>query len=222
MDAIRIEQGDSDYPTVLRDRLGDAAPSCLYAMGDAAILGNRLLGLVCSIQCPGSIVIKTLDAACALRDAGVAVIGGFHSPMEKECLDILLRGDQPVILCPARGLAGLRLGQMPRRAVKEGRLLILSPFAENIRRTTAAQAVKRNNLVAACADAVWVPHAAPGGKTWATVGAAMDRQQPIFAFTDDANGGLMEAGARPFDDLDVVAWSDRTGANRRMTQQQME
>jgi predicted Rossmann fold nucleotide-binding protein DprA/Smf involved in DNA uptake len=218
----RIDQGSSDYPAVLTDRLGENAPPSLYAMGEPSILRQRLLGLICSIQCPGSIVIKTLDAARALRDAGVAVIGGFHSPMERECLDILLRGDQPVILCPARGLAGLRLGQMPRRAVKEGRLLILSPFAENIRRTTAAQAVRRNNLVAACADAVWVPHAAPGGKTWATAGAAMDRQQPVFAFTDDANGGLMEAGARPFDDLDVVAWSDRTGANGRMTQQQME
>jgi predicted Rossmann fold nucleotide-binding protein DprA/Smf involved in DNA uptake len=217
----RIERGSSDYPAVLTNRLDENAPPCLYAMGDAAILGNRLLGLVCSIQCPGSIVIKTLDAARSLRDAGVAVIGGFHSPMEKECLNILLRGDQPVILCPARGLAGLRLGQMPRRAGQEGRLLILSPFAENIRRTTATQAVKRNNLVAACADAVWVPHAAPGGKTWETVRAALERHQAVFTFADD-NGDLMDAGARPFDDLDVVAWSDRTGANRRMTQQQME
>ncbi|MDZ7816997.1 MAG: DNA-processing protein DprA [Planctomycetota bacterium] len=148
----RIEQSDTDYPTVLCDRLGDAAPSCLYVMGDADILRNRLLGLICSIQCPGSIVIKTLDATRALRDAGVTVIGGFHSPMEKECLDILLRGDQPAILCPARGLTGLRIGKMPRRALKKGRLMILSPFPNNIRRTTAAQAVQRNDLVAALAE----------------------------------------------------------------------
>ncbi|MCX6091071.1 MAG: hypothetical protein NTX88_12020 [Candidatus Atribacteria bacterium] len=46
MDVQRIERGDSDYPTVLLDRLEDAAPCCLYAMGDAAILRNRFLGLV--------------------------------------------------------------------------------------------------------------------------------------------------------------------------------
>ena len=194
----RIEQGDSDYPTVLLDRLGEASPSCLYVMGDTAILRNRLLGLVCSIQCPGSSVIKTLDAIRTLRDAGVAVIGGFHSPMEKECLDILLRGNQPVILCAARGLPGLRIGQTPRRAVKSGRLLILSPFAENIRRTTAVQAVRRNDLVAALAEAVWVPHAAPGGKTWATVRSVLRRQQPVFAFATEDNDDLLEAGARPF------------------------
>lgn len=222
MDAIRIEQGDSDYPTVLRDRLGNTAPSCLYAMGDAAILGNRLLGLVCSIQCPGSIVIKTFDAIRLLRDAGVAVIGGFHSPMERECLDLLLRGSQPVILCPARGLAGLRIGQMPRRAVKEGRLLVVSTFAESVRRTTAAQAMQRNNLVAALADTVWVPHAAPGGKTWATVRVALERHQSIFAFATQDNDDLLEAGVHPFAELDVAALSGGTEANRRMKQQQME
>ncbi|MBI2266165.1 MAG: DNA-processing protein DprA [Armatimonadetes bacterium] len=197
----RIERGDSDYPAVLRDRLGDDAPPCLYAMGDAAMLRHQLLGLVCSVQCPGSVVIKTLDAIRALRDAGVAVIGGFHSPMERECLDILLRGDQPVIFCPARRLAGLRIGRIPRRAVKEGRLLVLSPFAESFRRTTAAQAIQRNNLVAALADAVWVPHAAPGGKTWATVHTALERRQQVFAFDDEANKSIREIGARPFSEF---------------------
>jgi len=160
-------------------------------------------------------------AARALRDAGVAVVGGFHSPMERECLDILLRGDQPVILCPARWLAGLRLGQMPRRAVNEGRLLILSPYAENIQRTTAAQAVQRNNLVAAIADALWVPHAAPGGKTWETVRAALDRQQPVFAFANEENGGLLEAGVRPFPELDVAEFLEGCERHRRI-QQHME
>ncbi len=110
----RIKRGDSDYPTALRERLGDDAPACLYTMGDLAVLRRRLLGFICSIQCPGNIVIKTLDAIRALRDAGVTVIGGFHSPMERECLDILLRGSQPVTLCAAKGLVGLRLGQTPR------------------------------------------------------------------------------------------------------------
>lgn len=193
----RIEQGDSDYPATLLERLGHDAPR-LYAMGEVSLLRRRLLGLVCSIQCPGSIVIQTLDAARALRVAGVAVVGGFHSPMEKECLEILLRGDQPVILCAARGLVGLRMGQQARRAVLAGQVLVLSPFAESVRRTTADQAVQRNHLVAALADALWAPHAVPDGKAWATVRAALARRQPVFAFEDEANGALFELGAQPF------------------------
>lgn len=193
----RIEQGDSDYPATLLERLGPDAPR-LYAMGEVSLLRRRLLGLVCSIRCPGSVVIRTLDAARVLRDAGVAVVGGFHSPMEKACLEILLRGDQPVILCAARGLAGLRIGQQARRAVEAGQMLVLSPFAESVRRMTAGQAVQRNHLIAALADALWVPHAVPDGRAWATVRAALARGQPVFAFEDEANGALFELGAQPF------------------------
>jgi hypothetical protein len=105
-----IRQADSDYPAVLQNRLGDDAPPQLVALGETAVLRRRLLGLICSIQCPGSIVIKTFDAIRALRDAGMATVGGFLSPMEQDCLDILLRGRQPIVLCPARGLKGLRRG----------------------------------------------------------------------------------------------------------------
>lgn len=195
----RLERGDSHYPSVLLDRLGDAAPPVIHTMGDIAILRKRPLGLMCSVQCPGSIVIKTFDAIRALRDAGVVVIGGFHSPMESECLDILLRGKQPAILCPAKRLSGLRLGDEARGAVKDGRLLVLTPFGEDTKRTTATQALARNELVAALAEAVLVPHAAPGGKTESCVLNVIARNQQLFTFDDESNSNLLLAGAKHFD-----------------------
>ena len=39
----------------------------------------------------------------SLRDDGVTVISGFHSPLEQECLRILLRSPHPVVWCLARG-----------------------------------------------------------------------------------------------------------------------
>jgi predicted Rossmann fold nucleotide-binding protein DprA/Smf involved in DNA uptake len=193
----RIEQGEPDYPAVLRDRSGDAEPSRLYALGDIAIIRNRLVGLVCSIRCPGSIVIKTFDAIRDLRDAGAVIVGGFHSPMERQCLDILLRGSQPMVLCAARGLTGLRLGRDARRAVSENRLVVISPLEQSIRRTTAAQAMVRNDLVAALATVVWVPYAVPGGKTWSTVSRVLDRGQKVFTFEDKENSELIKLGAHP-------------------------
>jgi hypothetical protein len=137
----RIEPDDSDYPASKLGRLPAAASRELYAMGDSGILHNSLIGLLCSIQCPGSIVIKTFDVIRKLRDHKVAMIGGFHSPMERECLDLLLRGAQPVILCPARSLRNLRMGKEARNAVSEGRLLVLSCFGDGVRRTTASQSI---------------------------------------------------------------------------------
>ena len=194
-----IRRTDSAYPKILQTRLGAAAPAALFALGETVLMQNRMLGLVCSIQCPGSIVLKTFDTIRALKDAGITVAGGFLSPMEQDCLDILLRGKQPIILCPARRLKGMRLGPKVRQAIDEGRLLVLSMFDDSIQRTTASQAVQRNNLVAALSDALFVPYAAPGGKTWTTVHAALKRKQPVFTFDVEDNAALLKAGAQPFE-----------------------
>jgi hypothetical protein len=66
--------------------------SDLHGLGDRTVLRHPCLALICSVQCPGSVVIKTFDAIRELRDAGIVAAGGFHSPMEKECLEFLLRG----------------------------------------------------------------------------------------------------------------------------------
>lgn len=66
------------------------------------------------------------------------------------------------------------------------------------------QAVLRNEVVAALADAVLVPHAAPGGKTEGTTRNVLARGQRLFTVTDENNAHLIDAGAEPFD-LDRVS-----------------
>lgn len=61
------------------------------------------LALFCSIKCPGKLILNTYDLAKKLRQEGITVISGFHSPMEKECLRILLRSQNPVFWCLAHG-----------------------------------------------------------------------------------------------------------------------
>lgn len=201
-----IGKDAAHYPTPLIKRMGEAAPAALCVDGDLNILRRPRLGLICSIQCPGSIVLKTFDAIRTLRDAGVTIVGGFHSPMERECLDILLRGPQPVVLCPARGLSRLRIGQEARKALTESRLLVLSPFGNEVRRSTSAQAMHRNDFVAALADALFVPYAAQAGKTWTTVSGALDIGQEVFTLDDESNAGLLASGARACrtNNLDVM------------------
>jgi hypothetical protein len=61
----------------------------------------------------------------------------FHTPIEKDCLDLLLRGRQPVVICPARDIKSIRLGKDLKTGIEEGRVLILSPFERMGRRPTA-------------------------------------------------------------------------------------
>src|SRR5579871_1421110 len=84
------------------ESIGLPATAFVEAAGNLQLLAKPKLGLMCSSQCPGSIVLKTYDLVRELRDQGIVIVGGFHSPMEKECLGILLRGHQPIVICPAR------------------------------------------------------------------------------------------------------------------------
>ena len=113
--------------------------------------------------------------------------------MERECLDLLLRGRQPDRL-PGRGLESMRVPRDWRAAVDEGRLLVVSPFDPEVRRVTAKLAEQRNALVEALSSALLIIHAAPGGKTERMAIAAADSGKPVFQAVARAESRGMEVG----------------------------
>ena len=131
-----------------------------------------------------------------MRDAGIPVIGGFQTPMEKECLRLLLRGDQPVVVCPARGIENMRIPRDWRPALDNGRLLVLSPFPAAVRRPTAEIASHRNDLVADLAQQVFIAHAAPGSRTEAFARKLSAAGKPLLTLDSRANENLMTLGAK--------------------------
>lgn len=162
-DVLTLTSSDPQWPRQLKGRLGAAAPSRLWAIGNTEILAAHKLGLFCSVRCPGDAILGAYDAAQKLRDEGVTVVSGFHSPVEKECLRILLRGQQPIIICLARAIEKIRLPPDWRGALDTGRLLLLSPFEERPRRPTVESSRQRNELVAALCEEALIVHAEPGG-----------------------------------------------------------
>jgi len=192
-----IDWGTDAYPPCVVSYLSDHAPRQLYVLGDVSLLRCELLAFFCSVRCPGALVLQAYDMARALREAGAAVVGGFHTPMERDCLDILLRGGQPVVVCPARGLERMRLSGAQRAAVREGRLLLVSPFGASVRRPTAETAAQRNRLVLALAGGVFVAHAAAGSKTEAMCRDALAWGKPVFTLDSPDNAHLRALGATP-------------------------
>ena len=154
---------DSRYPPRLRVRMGDEAPAKLSLLGHAGLLDLPMTALFGSARCPGSAILRAYDQAALWRDTGRCVISGFHSPVEKECLRILLRGTSPVIVCPARSLPK-RIPPDWQAPLNEQRMLILSIFSAVESRVTSPLAARRNEFVAALADEVWFAHIAEGGR----------------------------------------------------------
>src|SRR5262245_62124899 len=106
---IMLTPTSPHFPPALRSGTLLAPCPQLWALGKLDILTMPLLGFICATRCPGNIILRTYDLALALGEAGVPVIGGFHTPIEKECLEVLLRGQQPVVICPALTIERLRL-----------------------------------------------------------------------------------------------------------------
>lgn len=188
-----ISPNDERFPHSAR---GSPGLGPVWVAGPLDILAGDKTGFFCSSQCPGGVVLKVFDAIAAMRDEGRTVIGGFHSPMEWECLGILLRGRQPVIWVPARSIVGMHLKPEVQPAFSGGRLLIVSPFEPKHKRVTAALAEVRNRFVGSLADRLFVAHAAPGSRTMALCEELHVRGKQIVTVSDPANS-VMEGFADP-------------------------
>ena len=190
----------------MQQHLGKDAPNDITAIGNLDILRYNSTALFCSTKCPGDLIVKTYDIAQILRDAGMTVISGFHSPMERECLTILLRGAQPVIICPARSINNMRINREYKKPLKDGRLLFLSPFDKNQQRISAKRSHYRNLFVAAMSAAIFVVHAEPSSKTEELCQQILSWQKPIYTFDSDYNKNLIEMGAQSIRPENISEW----------------
>lgn len=196
MNFIRFSQDETGYPTVLNKYLGHSVPQSITALGNVEILRQKMLALFCSVKCPGKLILQTYDLMQNMRQTNMTVISGFHSPMEQECLTILLRGQKSVIICPARGIEGMRVNKDIKKALETGRLLLLSPFTKEKRRITAETSWERNRFAAALADKIFVAYAEPNGKTEKFCREILTWDKPIYTFASSLNTNLIEMGAK--------------------------
>ena len=107
----------------------DGQPLAWHGIGNPELLAvPDKAALFASRRCDGNVILALFDRTRELRDAGRVVVGGFQSPVEKECLAILLRSPRSrLIILPARGLAGLRIPQAWRAPLAASRLLRNTP-----------------------------------------------------------------------------------------------
>lgn len=123
--------------------------------------------------------------------------------MEKECLEFLLRGKQPVIVVLAKTLTHLRLPKLWKESIDAGRLLLISPLGQDVRRTTKETAFRRNQFIADHATAVWIPHATVEGQAEAIALYTISIRKNVYTFIDNDTNNLERLGAFPFA-VDVI------------------
>jgi predicted Rossmann fold nucleotide-binding protein DprA/Smf involved in DNA uptake len=133
----------------------------MQTLGNIELLKLPKTAFLCSRRVPASVVLKCYDWATAMREAGLCVVSGFHSPLERDVLHFLLKGRQPVILVLGRAM----YKQLPKELVKplaEKRLLIIS--VSSAPRQSEQTADVRNRYIADIADRMVFGYLNPEGK----------------------------------------------------------
>lgn len=151
-----------NLPGTLRDRLGADTLKQLVGVGNSTLLDEPMLGLIASRECPGYVLLETLDRVPEWVKANRTIVSGFHSPLEQQVLRSLLRRSGCAVKVLARGMTDYRPTPEEREPLTSGRMLVISALAPEVRRTTRETALARNRLVLALATEIVVPHLAVG------------------------------------------------------------
>lgn len=197
-----VYRGTPQFPGRFIAFLGDRAPASLWTAGSTEIVGSVDSGqypsvaLAASISSPASVADATFQLIHGLAKAGAAFVGGFHSPLERLCLDQLIAAGCPAAVCLGRTLAGLRIPESWLRPLREGNLVLASACAPPQKRATRDSVRVRNSCVLALANIVLVPHATVGGKTESICREALKAGKAVWTVNHPANQNLLALGAK--------------------------
>ena len=151
-------------PAHLIDRGGPELFARLVGFGAGTLTFEPLLGLIASRECPGHVLLETLNLVPQWVKSGRVIVSGFHSPLEQQVLRSLLRrnGHAVKVLARCFSASGYRLAKEEQDAFANGRLLIISAFGADTPRVTRVSAIKRNELVIALSTEVVTPFISKG------------------------------------------------------------
>lgn len=124
----------------------------METFGNKELLKQKKVGFLASRKISSLSILPTLDWATEIsKREDIAVVSGFHSKMERNVLEILLKGQCGIIIVLARGMYR-KLPKQYEEAMSQNRLLIISNEKDNVKRVSEQTAHKRNEFVREIAD----------------------------------------------------------------------
>lgn len=138
-------------------------------IGNAELLRQPVTAFFASRQCPGGAIRAAMDWAVEQSRIKRPVISGFHSPLERSVLEVLLTAGSPCVIVIARKLNSAHLPSAWLSSLQAGEAAIVS-IADAPRRLTVELAARRNNWIVEHAARIVVAYASPTGELEQQVG----------------------------------------------------
>lgn len=200
-DCYTITRVSSLYPAILRSRLGNDCPGCLWAKGDSSLLARPAIALVGSRDLRDDNLYFAKEAGRQAAIQGYVLISGNARGADRTAQESCLKYGGQVISIVADSLA---------KCKDTPGVLFLSEdgFDHSF---SSIRALSRNRLIHSMGLLTMVAQCTGGrGGTWAGTSQNLHHNwSPVFCFQDgsDAVSQLIQMGANAVDIFDLADFS---------------
>lgn len=170
-------------------------PSRLWYLGNTSLLKQPIVGILSARAGASDLSSNTAELLRQVAGSKATFIGGWHSPLEKESLKILLRESPPTIVCLAKSINRFGFLQELKTLLNQDRLLLLTHCSPHAKRISRDASVRRNHLAAGLANVLLVLAAPEGSATFKLARSVIELPKPVFALEHPANESLLASGA---------------------------
>lgn len=186
---------DANFPTRFK-QLKHRAPVLLFGFGDANAFGARALAIVGSRNASADRLHKAAEIGRACAAAGITVVSGGARGVDAAAMSAGIVGSGTVVGVLSDSLLRESGRAAYRTAIQEHRLCLMSEVHPEAR-FEVGNAMARNRLAYACADAALVIECEPNrGGTWAGALDALKEGKHVYVLSGAiAEGQLVEKGA---------------------------
>ena len=199
-----LTRSDENYPKILFDRLKQSAPPILFGAGNLELLDRGGLAIVGSRNFdPEAKEFTSAVARAAARD-NIQIVSGSARGVDQEAMLSALQEQGTVIGVLSDGLQKAIVAGKYRQALRDGSLVLVSPYQPEAR-FTVGNAMGRNKYIYAFSEfGLIVSSSYNSGGTWAGATEELRKDEciPIFVRANGniprGNSQLLKKGALPF------------------------
>jgi DNA processing protein len=184
-------RGDPEYPARLRERLKGAAPPVIYGRGERAILGPLALAVVGSRDPDDGVLEQTSAIGRLTVEAGIVLVSGGARGVDEAGKQGALEAGGMVVCVLSDSLEKRALQRDNRQYLKDGRLLLISPY-DPLAGFNVGHAMQRNKAIYALSDAALVMNSDYNrGGTWTGAVEQLEKLKlvPVYVRADGVEAG---------------------------------
>jgi DNA processing protein len=171
----------------------DSKPPKLWCVGDESILQKNLLGIISARRFDADLTWKSVQLLQQLGSLeNLAFISGWHSPLEKEAFQVVMRLPASLVICVAKSLQRFAPSEVIKFRLHEGRSLLLTHCSPKAKRISREASLRRNQLVIGLAKALLVLSAPDESSSLALAREAVRAGTPVFTPDHPLNRSLLE------------------------------